>query len=210
MWDNTRVDSQEQVKRLLELQSMLYHLADIERLIYLPDGLKTDRRENDTEHSYHLAMLAWYLSGLYPNLDQSLVIRLALVHDVVEVYAGDSMAIGRTEEQQAEKDAREKAAFERLKQEWPDFPAMLEAIESYETLNSPEARFVKALDKITPIIHQIHSKGKTWRKWDMQRSSVVANKDKKTQVSPEIHKIWKLLRAEMYQHDEWFNDGKAD
>ena len=138
------------------------------------------------------------------------MIRLALVHDVVEVYAGDSMAIGRTDEQQAEKDAREKAAFERLKQEWPDFPAMLEAIESYETLNSPEARFVKALDKITPIIHQIHSKGKTWRKWDMQRSSVVANKDKKTQVSPEIHKIWKLLRAEMYQHDEWFNDGKAD
>jgi putative hydrolases of HD superfamily len=196
-------------KRLLDLQQLMLHFLDIERMIFLPDAARNDRRETDTEHSFHLAMLAWYLSGHYPHLDKSKVIKLALAHDVVEIYAGDVMAIGRTDEQQKQKEERESKALTRLKKEWPDFPELTEMLESYDKKDSPEAIFVSALDKLMPMMHQLLSEGKTWKKWDMSRSDVFANKDTKTANSKEINDIWQVFRKQILEHDEWFNEGKA-
>ena len=212
MCDNTRVNSEEQVKRMLTLQELLLKFIDIERMIYLPDAGKNriDRRETDTEHSYHLAMQAWYLSAQYPHLDQTKVLRYALAHDLVEIYAGDVMAIGRTKEEQDIKDQREREALNRLKREWPDFNDLISAIEDYENGIDAEAKFVRALDKIMPILLQILSEGKTWKKWDMIRSSVIKNKDEKTKVSKEIVDIWKVLKHEIEAHDDWFGLGNAD
>ena len=212
MCDNTRVNSEEQVKRMLTLQELLLKFIDIERMIYLPDAGKNriDRRETDTEHSYHLAMHAWYLSAQYPHLDQTKVLRYALAHDLVEIYAGDVMAIGRTKEEQDMKDQREREALKRLKREWPDFNDLISTIEGYENSIDAEAKFVRALDKIMPILLQILSEGKTWKKWDMIRSSVIKNKDEKTKVSKEIVDIWKVLKHEIEAHDDWFGLENAD
>ncbi|MCA9328749.1 HD domain-containing protein, partial [Candidatus Saccharibacteria bacterium] len=174
-------------KRLLDLQDLLVNFSEIERLIYMPDGKHTDRKETDTEHSYNLAILAWYLCGSFPHLDRDKVIRYALMHDMVEIHAGDVMAIGRTAEQQATKDEREAEALNQLKSEWPDFSDMTDTIEEYEEQKDPEAVFVKALDKITPMMLQILSNGKTWKKYDILRSEVIQLKDEKTAPSKEVN-----------------------
>ena len=199
-----------QTTRLLDLQQFLLAFCDIERMIYLPDGAKQDRRETDTEHSYHLAMTAWYVAQKYPELDSNKVLRYALVHDLVEIHAGDVMAIGRTDEEQAAKDVREAAALEQLKQDWPDFNEMTEAIEAYEKQVDLEAVFVKSFDKIMPMMLNMLSKGKTWKKYNLKRSEIIANKDKTTAKSPEVQEIWSIFKQEILSHDEWFNSNRAD
>ena len=197
-------------KRLLDLQKLLLQFLEIERMIYLPDGAIKNRRETDTEHSFHLAMLAWYLCSAYPHLDRDKVIRYSLAHDLVEIYAGDIMAVGRTEEQQIEKEKREKSALKKLKANWPDFGDMTNTIEEYEKQDNPEAVFVKALDKILPMILNILGEGKTWKIYDIKRSTVIKLKDDKTKHSKEISEIWKVLRAEIMSRDDFFNPGKTD
>jgi putative hydrolase of HD superfamily len=196
-------------KRLLDLQTMLNQFLDIERMIYLPDGKRTDRRETDTEHSYHLAMLAWYTCGVFPHLDKNKVIQYSLAHDLVEIHAGDVMALGRTKAEQQTKEKNEALALKKLQQEWPDFKDMTDTIETYEAQGDAEAVFVKALDKILPILHQIMTEGKTWKKYDTQRTTVIDLKDDKTEPSEEVTAIWQEFRRTIMDHDDWFNDGKA-
>lgn len=208
----TNVDNKIIAKRMLDLQAMFNQFSAIKRMIYLPDDEslgRKDQRENDVEHSYHLAMHAWYLCSVFPELDQSKVIRYALAHDLVEIQAGDVMAIGRTQHEQADKDAREAAALKQLQSDWPDFADMTNTIVDYEKQSDPEAIFVKALDKTMPILHQIASDGKTWKKYDLDRKTVIENKNVKTAPSPEITAIWQEFKDQIMNHPEWFNEGKA-
>ena len=202
------MNARQQANRLLELQSLLVQFLEIERLVFVPDGKYQDRFENDIEHSFNLAMLAWYLSQGYPNLDKNKIIQFALIHDLVEVYAGDVMAIGRTKEEENHKKLAEKNAFAKLKKNWPDFQDMTNAIDSYEKQDSPVSIFVKSLDKLAPLLLQILSKGKTWKFHNMSRQDIIIHKDEKTKNSPEIHAIWKELKKELFKHDEYFNKGR--
>lgn len=202
--------SSEQAKRLLDLQELLLEFLEINRLVFIPDGKLKDRFENDIEHSFNLAMLGWYLCKQYPELDRDLVIKYALIHDFVEVYAGDVMAIGRTDEQEKKKVKAEQEALAKLEKNWPDFPDMTNAIHEYEIQKSPEAVFVKSLDKIAPLLLQLLSKGKTWKFHNMSRSEIVNHKNEKTKNSPEINAIWEELKKEILCHDEYFNEGMAN
>lgn len=202
------MNPQNQTKRLLDLQGLLNQFYQIERQIIIPGG--DDRHETDTEHSYHLAMHAWYLSTLYPHLDQSKLIRYALAHDLVEIYAGDVMALGRTAEQQAEKEQKERAALDRLQAEWPDFSDMTDMIERYEAQSDPEAIFVKAFDKLMPIFMNLHTNGRLWKKLKIRRSVVLDSKDKATAKSPEITELWRVLREQLLASDDLFDPDCLD
>lgn len=195
--------------RLLELEKLLVEVINVERFIAIARDKNKEVKENDAEHSYVLAMLVWYLSQFYPHLDRDKMIRYALAHDVVEVYAGDVMAIERTDKMQADKDVAEAEARERLKKEWPDFEELHESLRSYESLDSDEARFVSSLDKLTPIMHNFITKGKTWKDYDMMRESVLKSKDAKATKSPEVAEIWQVFRKIVMEHDEFFNEGRA-
>ena len=192
-------------KRLQQLIYALFEFAEIERKIFYPDGKKKNRLENDVEHSYSLAMCAWYLSQYLPHLNQLLVLKMALAHDIVEVHAGDVMAIGRTEDEEKQKIEREKQALLQLKADWPDFQQLTDAIELYENKETPEAQFVSALDKILPIYLNLLSEGKTWKHYQLPRAEVVKNKDQKTKINSEIHSIWQEIKQEILEHDEYFN-----
>ena len=192
-------------KRLQQLIYALFEFAEIERKIFYPDGKKKNRLENDVEHSYSLAMCAWYLSQYLPRLNQLLVLKMALAHDIVEVHAGDVMAIGRTEDEEKQKIEREKQALLQLKADWPDFQQLTDAIELYENKETPEAQFVSALDKILPIYLSLLSEGKTWKHYQLPRAEVVKNKDQKTKINSEIHSIWQQIKQEILEHDEYFN-----
>ena len=203
-------NTQQLSKRMIDFQSLLNQFLDIQRMIHLPDGKHKDRLETDTEHSYHLAMMGWYLCGAFPHLDKNKVIQYGLVHDLVEIYAGDVMAVGRTAEQEKLKDFKEAQALERLEQEWPDFSEMTKTIHTFESQTDPESVFVKALDKILPMVHNVMSTGKTWKKYNLDRKVIIDLKDNKTAPSPEITAIWQEFKKTIMDHPEFFNKGKAN
>ncbi len=150
------------------------------------------RHENDTEHSYNLTMTAWFLTPHFPELDKDLLIEYALIHDLVEVHAGDTYIYG-TSEEIATKVEREKQAAAKLLADWADFPEIHKLIENYETRADEEARFIYALDKIMPIMQIYIHKGYTWQKEGITAEQPHANKYDKVKLSPEVTPYYEQL-----------------
>lgn len=181
------------IARVIELQRLLQQFANVDRVVHRDHG-KRKRYENDTEHSYNLAMTAWYLAPHFSHLNADLLIRYALVHDLVEVHAGDTYIYG-TADELASKPARERAAAQQLSRDWADFPDIHELIEQYEKRATPEACFVYALDKIMPMMLIYLGDGYTWRKEGITLERLHAVKKDKVTLSPEI----KPYYDELYQ-----------
>ena len=185
------------IHRLLEFQQLLLQFSQIERVV---DRKQHDKyiKETDTEHSYNLALTAWYLAAYFPELDRDTVIRYALIHDIVEVHAGDTYVYG----EQAHLDskvARETAALEQLQADWPDFPELTAHIITYEKHDTNEATFVYALDKIMPILQIYINSGHTWKQEGTTPTKLDAIKRAKVAVSPPIasyyDQLYELLTA---------------
>jgi 5'-deoxynucleotidase YfbR-like HD superfamily hydrolase len=122
--------------------------------------------ESDTTHSVMLGIMACAYAEVYaPQLNRGVIAQYALVHDLVEVYAGDTPTLGMKDDQKAkEKEEREQAALERIRCEFAAvYPWITETIEAYESLESPEARYVKVFDKVLPKVVHILNKGATVR-----------------------------------------------
>jgi 5'-deoxynucleotidase YfbR-like HD superfamily hydrolase len=135
---------------LLALMSeLLVPMASVERTIKLPFDL--ERWENDAEHSYFLATLGCALAHqLDPELDLGRVSHYALVHDLVEVHAGDT-TIWAEQQWLSSKSEREARALKRIQKRFGAvFPWVIETIHAYEKLDEPESCYVYALDKILP------------------------------------------------------------
>jgi len=173
-----------QLNRILELQSFVQNFHYIERVVHLSDT--SERRESDTEHSYSLAMMAWFVALHFPELDTNKCIRLALVHDLVEIYAGDTFTFG-DKELIASKAQRELAALERIEKEWPDFKELSDDIHEYENLETPESSFVFALDKIIPSIVIYLGGGKTWRDHSITLEQIREVKERKVKSPLVLH-----------------------
>ena len=136
--------------KILEIASLILDFGRVARKTLHQDGV---RAETDTDHTVMLGVLgASIASKLYKDLDLGLVTQFALVHDLVEVHAGDSDTLtGISDEFLKQKSDREMKALEKLKQSFShDFEWIHKTIEKYESLDTKEARFVKVLDKIMP------------------------------------------------------------
>ncbi len=172
------------IYRLIEFQQFLVQFSQIERMTH---RFHKDKhvQENDTEHSYNLALTAWFLAPHFPELDRDLLLRLALVHDLVEVHAGDTYIYG-SQKDLASKAKREAEALKKLEVDWPDFSEMTTLIKDYEEKNTPEAKFIYALDKIMPIMLIYVHKGYTWKQEKITVKMLDAAKREKVALSPEI------------------------
>ena len=148
---------QRQLAFLLEVDK----LKQIFRQTYLLDET---RKENDAEHSWHFAMFAIVLAEYAPApVDMLKVIKMALVHDLVEIDAGDTFLYD--EAGQADKAEREAKAADRIfallpEEQGGELRALWEEFEAKET---PEAKFAGAMDRIQPFLHNCHTCGRAWR-----------------------------------------------
>lgn len=145
---------------IIQLASTVLDFGKVNRQTFHQDGLQP---ESDTDHTVMLGIIAGSLAKkLYDDLDIGLVVQFALVHDLVEVYAGDTptlMDVG--EDFFKEKTNREQKALERLKSEFGEnFSWIHTMIEKYEKLDTKEARFIKTLDKILPKLTVILNNAK--------------------------------------------------
>lgn len=179
------------IAHVLYFTKLLNQFQAVERVVNVPH---LNRKENDVEHSYQLAMLAWYIAeSNFLDLDKNLVLKYALVHDFVEVYAGDTFIYSKKQSDHETKHEREEEARVQLQKEFPLFTELHAAILDYEKLDNKESRFVYVLDKIHPVIQIYLDGGQNWRDHDVTIEMLLEKKRDKMHLSPELFPLWDEL-----------------
>jgi putative hydrolases of HD superfamily len=136
------------------------------------------RRENSAEHSWHLALCAMVLAEHSAQpVDPAKVLRMLIVHDAVEIDAGDTFAYDKAGN--LTKNDRERAAAERIFGLLPgDTGRELRALwEEFEAHASPEACFAHAMDRLQPFLLNRENRGGTWLSYHLSREEVLARMD---------------------------------
>ncbi len=149
-----------------------------------------ERRENDAEHSWHLALMAMLLeeySAEKVNIER--VLKIALVHDLVEVYAGDTFAYD--EKGYEDKEERERAAADKLfgsleSEQSAEFRALWDEFEAAET---PESKYANAIDRIQPLILNYLTNGHTWKLGNVHAPQIYKRMDIIRTAAPELWQI---------------------
>lgn len=177
----------------------------IERATTVPFDHK--RRENDAEHSFSLGVAALCIAPLFDsNLDLARICTYALIHDLEEIYAGDT-PIYSDSETRASKLKREQAARIELHQQFGnEYPWLLRYLDDYAELRDEESRFVYALDKILPhasvIIANYHPARPTWRAY--KASEKIARK-KISDTYPRLSHVFEELCQRYAQMPQLFS-----
>lgn len=131
------------------------------------------RRETDAEHSWHMAIMAMLFSDYAPEgTNTERVIKMCLVHDLVEIYAGDTFCYDKKAGE--DKREREKNAADRLFQILPqnDAREIRELWEEFDEAKTADALFATSIDRFQPVINNFLTDGHTWRKGKVQRKQV--------------------------------------
>ena len=154
------------IQFILELDKM----KSILRQTTLMDG---SRRENDAEHSWHISVMAMVLSE-YANekIDLCKVIKMLLIHDLVEIYAGDTFCYdmeGNKSKKERELEAADKI-FGMLDE---DKGRELRSLwDEFEEMKTNEAVFAAAMDRMEPLFSNYYSDGGTWKKFNISKEQV--------------------------------------
>lgn len=149
---------------IVDIGELVLKFAKVKRVTFHEDG---ETRESDTDHTVMLSVCACALAErLYKDtLDLGKVAQFAIVHDLVEAYAGDTDSFGINKERKDDKDRREQEALLLVKKQFDNvYPWIGETIEKYEALDTKEARFIKTLDKAMPKITHILNGGAYFKK----------------------------------------------
>ena len=155
--------------------------------------LAADRRENDAEHSWHLALMVLVLAEYADEpLDVRKVLALVLLHDLIEIHAGDTPLYD--EAGQLDQEEREKAAADKLFALLPadqaeEFRALWDEFEARIT---PEARFAKAMDRLQPLLLNFGNRGGTWRTPGVTDQVVL---DRKSVIGDSSAELWEYART---------------
>ncbi len=163
----------ESLQAIIDLGTLSLAFGRVDRVTCHPDGATP---ESDTDHTVMLGLVACAFAERFaPELDRGKIAQFALVHDLVEVYAGDTpTARIMTDLDHASKEEREAAALLRIRDEFDgQLPWIADTIAAYERLDTPEARFVKVVDKALPKIANILNGGVTFKK---QKHDAVSGK----------------------------------
>ena len=162
-------------------------LKSILRQTLITDG---SRRENSAEHSWHLAVMAPLLAEYAPEpVNVERAIRMLLVHDIVEIDAGDTFAYDtHGNESKAE---RELQAADRIfgllpENQQREYRALWEEFEIRETADS---RFANALDRLQPLLNNYRTQGGTWRIHKLNRTQVIKRMEPVREFLPTVYPI---------------------
>lgn len=164
--------SSSRLTRQLEFIREVDRLKTVLRQSSLLDG---SRRENSAEHSWHIALMALVLAEhADAPVDTLRVVKMLLVHDIVEIDAGDTYAYDRDGRQNQH--AREAAAAARIFGLLPADQAQEFTLlwEEFEAGTSPEARLANAVDRLMPLLHNYAEGGRSWQRHGVTRSQVDA------------------------------------
>lgn len=163
--------------------------------------------ENDAEHSWSLATLCCAMvEHIDSKLDIGLVAQIALVHDLVEIYAKDTSVWAEKVELDS-KAVREGQAFARIKEEFSQFQWMIHTIEKYENLSCNEALYVKAMDKYMGLCVRFLDKGKFFNRNKITRGDFelrLEDNRKKAHLHPGVALYYEEIRKDFEANPQFF------
>lgn len=184
---------EKQIRFIVEIDKV----KNIFRQTYLADAR---RKENDAEHSWHIALMAYLLQEYAEKpVDVSKVMLMVLIHDLVEIDAGDTYAY---DDAGAEtKRAREEAAADRIFGLLPEdqgkyFRELWEEFEAYE---SPEGKYAHLLDNFQPLLLNDASGGLSWQEHQVRKSQIYKRNEKIEETS---ETIWNCMKEIVQKHIE--------
>ncbi|OGG62915.1 hypothetical protein A3I46_02880 [Candidatus Kaiserbacteria bacterium RIFCSPLOWO2_02_FULL_54_13] len=190
------------IERVAEFMRLLHAFQSVERVIPAPN---LTRKENDVEHSYTLTMFCWYLNdALELGLNKNKLLEYGLVHDFVEVYAGDTYVFDQ--ERKETKHQREEEARIRIAAEFPEFKSLHKAIERYESQGDPEAMFVYVVDKLVPMVTNYLQNGHSWKEMNVQHEELFALKRRTIKNHEQVRELLEQLIQEIEPRwNDFFN-----
>ncbi len=183
------------LNQVQRLQQQIEFMLEIDKLKHiLRRTILTDRsrEENSAEHSWHIAMAVFLFSEYAQdqNIDWYRVIKMLLVHDLVEIDAGDTYCY----DHQSRKDQaqREQKAAERIFKILPldQSRSFRELWDEFENRETPESKYANALDRFQPFLQNYATKGQIWRKNDITRHQVM---DRMKPVYDGAPLLWNLV-----------------
>lgn len=178
----------ERLKKQIEFIVEIDKLKNIYRQTYV---LHEDRKENDSEHSWHLAMMAFLLAE-HSNqpIDVLKVMKMVLIHDIVEIDAGDTYCYDK--EGYKDKAEREEKAAKRIFGILPDDQRdeMYSLWREFEEMNTPESKFAAVLDRVQPLTLNYRKNGISWQEHDVKMEMVL---ERNKHVNDGSEEIWKYV-----------------
>ncbi len=178
-------------KRLLKDIEFIVELDKMKSIFRQTSIIGEDRREDDAQHSWHISLMAMVLSE-YTNekVDLLKVIKMLLTHDLVEIFAGDTFCydeVGNSDKREREVAAAEKI-FGMLED---DKGQELRALwDEFEEIETSEAKFATAMDRLQPMLNNYHNDGGTWKKFDISQSDIYK---RISPVKDSSEELWKFV-----------------
>lgn len=180
------------------MQKQIEFIVAIDKLKHITRQnivIGTTRNENDAEHSWHLAVMAMFLSeyAAEKDIDILRVIKMVLIHDLVEIHAGDTFCYD--EKGYEDKAEREQKAADRLFNILPADQAqeIMELWREFEDMKTPEASFAASLDRFQPLLLNYNTDGHTWKRPGITSDKVLKRNDVSEKNAPVIYDYVKDL-----------------
>lgn len=186
---------------MTRLEKQLQFIVEIDKVknifrqTYLSDG---KRKENDAEHSWHIALMAILLQEYAKeDVDVMRVIPMLLIHDLVEIDAGDTYAYDAVakETQHEREEAAAKRIFGLLPEEQGQY--FYELWKEFEAYESADAKYAHMLDNLQPILLNDASKGKSWVEHGVHKSQIYKRNEKIPEIS---EPIWNEMKKIINKH----------
>lgn len=188
------MQQKERLEKQLDFIREIDKEKEIFRQTYLADA---SRKENDAEHAWHMAIMA-YLLKEYANepVDIAKVMLMCLIHDIVEIDAGDTYAYD--EEALKTQKVREDAAKERIfsilpEEQKEEFMALFDEFEEFAT---PESKFAHAMDNLQPLMLNNSNDGGDWRRHEVCAEQVYGRQNKTCLGSEKLYEVTKQIIEE--------------
>jgi putative hydrolase of HD superfamily len=163
-----------------KLAKQIDFIKEIDKVKYIQRKTKlfnSNRNENDAEHSWHLALMALVLAEhSNEQIDILKVIKMVLIHDIVEIDAGDTF-IYDSQKNHSNTDEERLAAqriFGLLPQEQTN--ELIAIWEEFEAGESPESKFARSMDRLEPLLQNTSNKGGTWNEFGVNYDKVYEKK----------------------------------
>ena len=184
--------------QLNQLLSQLEFIKEIDRLKYIQRKTKlfnSDRHENDAEHSWHLAMMVLVLAE-HSNVPVDIlkVLKMVLIHDIVEIDAGDTFLYDTSKSHVNTEE--ELVAAERIFGILPANQAReyIAIWQEFEEGQSNEAKFAKAIDRLEPLLQNLSNNGGTWAEFNVSYDTVIS---KANVINYGSERLWQYLENEI-------------
>lgn len=174
-----------------DLLKQIAFIKEIDKIKYIQRRTKlfdSDRNENDAEHSWHLAMMAMVLSNYSDTkIDLLKVIKMVLIHDIVEIDAGDTFIYDQNKDH--DNTEEELKAAHRVFGILPKKQAaeFIEIWTEFEDGESNEAKFAKSMDRLEPLLQNTSNDGGTWKEYGVKYQTV---HDKKKVIKQGSTELW--------------------